>query len=232
MEKRLLSLCFIFLLALACDSTSGQSPPDEPFPCTKLNPFSDPNVAGGKMCAQFYGLCIGAPCESIGQTPLTGFEGDTFIIGSGTGGIGDIIGHAVCKCPFINGNSIGKAPCEDRAPDDAMSISTYSFQFNNDANRLLSCDQKDFNEDLRFADCYNQPCVTDPEDPTMVICTCPVFPVDVTPDDTYLTRGGDCNQNNCTELWSAATNGTLPFVDQAMACGIGNPEPAAQFNCP
>jgi len=237
MEKRLLFLCLIVALAMACKSSSGQMPPEQPFPCTQANIFSDPEVLGGNMCAQFYGLCIGAPCDGLGQVELTGFEGDTFSIGSGEASIGDIIEHALCKCPFINGNSIGKAPCDERLgpniePPEADGISTYSFQFNNNENRFLSCDQSDFNDPLRFADCYNQPCETDPDDPTMVICKCPVFPVSIVPDNTFLTRGGDCNQSRCTELWSAALNVILPPVDQAMACGIGNPEPAARFDCP
>jgi len=237
MEKKLITLCFIVALAMACKSSSGQMPPEQPFPCTQANILSDPEVLGGNMCAQFYGLCIGALCEGLGQVELTGFEGDTFSIGSGEASIGDIIETAFCKCPFINGNSLGKAPCDERLgpnikPQDADGISTYSFQFNNNENRFLSCDQSDFNDPLRFADCYNQPCVTDPENPLMVICKCPVFPLSIVPDNTFLTRGGDCNQSRCTEIWSAVTPTLLPFADQAMACGIGNPEPAPRFDCP
>lgn len=234
----LMSLCFLFIVSIYANAVPPKAtptpipPPPQLFPCTQANIFSDPNVLGGNMCAQFYGLCIGAPCEGLGQIEMTGFEEYTFTIGSGDGTIGDIIEHALCRCPFINGNSIGKASCEDRKPDGAKSISTYSFQFNNEANRFLSCNENDFNEPLRFVDCYNQPCETDAEDPTMVICKCPVFPASILPDKTFLTRGGDCNQSRCTELWSAVPPDLLPFVDQAMACGIGNPEPAPRFDCP
>jgi len=221
---------------MAYKSSAGGLFSEEPFPCTQANPFSDPNVLGGNMCAQFYGLCIAAPCEGLGQVELTGFEGDTFSIGGGLASMGDIIEHALCKCPFINGNSIGKAPCDERLgtniqPPEADGISTYGFAFNNKENRFLKCEQGQFGPRLKFADCYNQPCVTDPQDPTMVICKCPVFPASIVPDNTFLTRGGNCNKFRCVELWSAVPPALLPFVDQATACGIGNPFPAAEFNC-
>jgi hypothetical protein len=231
MEKKLITLCFIVVLAMAYKASSGEMFPDQPFPCTQANIFSDPEVLGGNMCTQFYGLCIAAPCEGLGQVELTDFEGDTFSIGAGLADEGDIIEHALCKCPFINGNSIGKAPCEDRKPDGDKSFSTYSFQFNNSENRILKCEQHRLGPRLKFADCYNHPCETDPQDPTMVICKCPVFPASIVPDNTFLTRGGDCNKFRCGELWSAVPPALLPFVDQAMACGIGNPFPAAKFAC-
>lgn len=229
-----LALVLVLTLTLfmgnGCNSSNSQEPVVQN-PCSPENIFSDPAVLGGNMCQQFYGLCIGAPCEGLGEVELTGFEDSTFVIGSGQGMISDIIEHALCECPLVNGNSIGKAPCEDRKPVGISSISTYSFQFNNSDNRFLECDQNEFEQDLQFVDCYNQPCELDPEDPTMVICKCPVFPADITPTDSFLTRGGNCNQANCTELWSAVPPDLLPFVDAAMACGIGNPQPAAKFLC-
>ncbi len=183
------------------------------------------------MCQQFYGLCIAAPCEGLGEVTLTGFESATSVIGSGEGTVGDIIEHALCKCPLVNGNSIGKAPCEDRKAVGTSSISTYSFQFNNSDNRVLTCDQDEFDAQLTFADCYNQPCELDPEDPTQVICRCPVFPASVAPSHTFVTRGGQCNKSRCTELWSAGTLDLFPSINAAMACGIGNPQPADEFKC-
>lgn len=225
-----IALCFVVLMSTGCNSSNSQEPVVQN-PCSPLNPFSDPEALGGNMCQQFYGLCIGAPCEGLGEVVPTGFESSTFVIGSGQGTVGDIVEHALCKCPLVNGNSIGKASCEDRKPEGTSSISTYSFQFNNAENRFLECDQDEFEADLQFVDCYNQPCELDPEDPTQVICRCPVFPADVTPTDSFLTRGGQCNKSRCTELWSGVPPDLLPFVDAAVACGIGNPEPAAQFNC-
>jgi len=225
-----LTLCLVVFIGTGCNSSNSQEPVVQN-PCSPENPFSDPAVLGGNMCQQFYGLCIGAPCEGLGDVELTGFENATFVIGSGEGTVGDITEHALCKCPLVNGNSIGKASCEDRKPVGTSSISTYSFQFNNSDNRFLKCDQDEFDQDLQFVDCYNQPCELDPEDPTQVICKCPVFPADVTPTDSYLTRGGNCNKSRCTELWSAVPPDLLPFVDAAMACGIGNPQTAAKFLC-
>jgi hypothetical protein len=200
--------------------------------CGPDNIFSNPDDLGGVMCSQFYGLCIGAPCDGLGQVTPTGSEADGFVIGAGLAGQGDIVEHALCKCPYINGNSIGKASCADRTPQGTESISTYSFQFNNLSNQFLVCDQDEIGGQLRFADCYNQPCETDPLDPTQVICKCPVFRADAVPDKTYMTRGGDCRTAACAEtIWSAVPPQLLPFVDAAMSCGIGIPEPPPKFIC-
>jgi hypothetical protein len=210
-------------MASALDGTPG---------CGPDNIFSDPQAMGGNMCSQFYALCIGAPCDSIGASDATGFESDGFMVGSGLATEADIVGHALCRCPFINGNSIGKADCADRKPQGTKSISTYSFQFNNRLNQFLSCDQNDFGEKLSFADCYNQPCETDPADPTQVICKCPVFAADLVPNKTYLTRGGDCKQSACAaKIWSGVPEQLVAFPDAAMACGIGLPEPPSEFRC-
>jgi hypothetical protein len=201
--------------------------------CGPGNIFSDTSAIGGNMCAQFYGLCIGAPCDGTGQVTPTGKEGDTFTIGSGLATASDIVEHALCKCPYINGNSNGKAPCEERAPDGVKSISTYSFQFNNAKNRFLSCTQTSADQDLRFVDCYNQPCELDPADPTMVICKCPVFRAAVIPNRTFLTRGGDCRKEACfDQLWSGVPTQLLGLADDAVACGIGIPQPPDKFLCP
>ena len=199
--------------------------------CSLENQFSNPEVLGGNMCQQFYGLCIAAPCEGLGEVTLTGFENASSVIGSGEATIGDIVEHALCKCPLVNGNSIGKAPCEDRKPEGTSSISTYSFQLNNSDNKLLTCDQEDFDAQLTFADCYNQPCELDPDDPTQVICRCPVFRADVAPSHAFVTRGGQCNKSRCTELWSGGSLDLFSSINAAMACGIGNPQPAAEFKC-
>jgi hypothetical protein len=202
--------------------------------CGPENVFSDPaDGIGGNMCAQYYGLCIGAPCDGIGPSSPTGLEGDTMTIGGGLATAADIVEYALCKCPYINGNSNGKAPCDERAPVGIKSISTYSFQFNNTHNRFLTCTQNNHKEDLRFADCYNQPCELDPADPTQVICKCPVFPVREIPGQSYLTRGGDCRQEACDErIWSGVPPQILPLADDAVACGIGIPQPPDKFLCP
>jgi hypothetical protein len=226
--RRLVLLTVIYSIgrvgsALAIDGTPG---------CGPDNIFSDPQAMGGNMCSQFYALCIGAPCEGLTQADSTGYEGDGFMVGSGLATEADIVGHTLCKCPFINGNSIGKADCAARKPEGTKSISTYSFQFNNRSNEFLSCDQNNFQKKLSFADCYNQPCETDPADPTQVICKCPVFAADIIPNKTYLTRGGDCKQSACAnKIWSGVPEELVAFPDAAMACGIGLPEPPPAFFC-
>jgi hypothetical protein len=227
----LTALLFAAVLAPAAVALASDDPGIQ---CGPTNIFSDPNTGiGGHMCAQYYGLCIGAPCEGTGQVSPTGLEGDTMTIGGGLATEADIVEHALCKCPYINGNSNGKAPCDERAPDGVKSVSTYSFQFNNTHNRLLSCTQSNHKEDLRFADCYNQPCELDPADPTQVICKCPVFGVRAIPGQTYVTRGGDCQQEACEEkIWSGVPPQFLSFADDAVACGIGIPQPPDKFSCP
>lgn len=223
-------LFLVVLMGTGCNSSNSQEPVVQN-QCSPENPFSNPEVLGGNMCQQFYGLCIAAPCEGLGEVSLTGFEDVSAVIGSGEGTVGDIIEHALCKCPLVNGNSIGKAPCEERKPEGSSVISTYSFQFNNADNKVLECNQDEFEEQLSFADCYNQPCEVDPEDPTQVICKCPVFPAEVAPSHTFVTRGGQCNKSRCTELWSSGSLDLFSSINAAMACGIGNPQPAAEFKC-
>lgn len=225
-----LVLTLTLFMVTGCNSSSSQEAVVLN-PCGPDNPFTNPDIVGGVMCQQYYGLCIGAPCEGLGEVSLTGFENFTAVIGSGDEDIGDIIEHALCKCPIVGGNSIGQASCEDRKPQGISMISTYSFQFNDENHKVLRCNQDEFDQDLSFADCYNQPCEIDPEDPTMVICKCPVFPVNPLPNKSYITRGGNCNKSLCTELWSGSTIDILPVIDAAMACGIGNPQPAAEFKC-
>jgi hypothetical protein len=225
------ALALAFVVAIVPSVVAASE--DQGIDCGPGNIFSNPNAIGGTMCSQFYGLCIGAPCDGLGQIELTGKEEQTFTIGGGLADASDIVEHALCKCPYINGNSIGKGSCAERAPQGTSNVSTYSFQFNNAQNRFLSCTQTDPNQDLRFADCYNQPCEVDPTDPTMVVCKCPVFRAAVVPNKTFLTRGGDCQPAACNEqLWSGVPTQLLPLADDAVACGIGIPQPPDKFLCP
>jgi len=55
-----------------------------------------------------------------------------------------------------------------------------------------------------WASCLDAPCTVDPNDPTKAKCKCPVAT-----ETPWLTFGGDCDQAECSNFWSAA-----PTVDE------------------
>jgi hypothetical protein len=63
------------------------------------------------------------------------------------------------------------------------------------ANKTLTCSS----DSTQWAWCYGAPCVVDSKDPTKASCNCPVK------QSAANTLGGDCKQDACGGLWSAAT---------------------------
>ena len=188
-------LGFVLMIGLATPAIAellGGFSYQEPPPvnaCAPSNPLANPEKAGGVMCQQAYALCISAACEPTENIP-NGRESDSFSIGAGEASEADIIGYALCSCDVVIGNSMGNAPCDERAQNGEDITSTYSFQQNNRDFRLLTCDPKDFNQPLQWADCYNQPCKVDPQNTDKAICNCPVFPA----NRAFVTRGGIVNR--------------------------------------
>ena len=138
--------------------------------------------AAATFCDGTYALCIKAPCA-----PITTRSGGSTVIDS-----------ALCSCDVVKGWSMGPASCTARAPVQqgryTYLMSTYSNLFNA-TNKTLTC----ASTDTLWAWCYGAPCVVDPKDPNKANCTCPVK------QSAASTLGGDCRQDACDGLWSAAT---------------------------
>lgn len=134
------------------------------------------------FCDGTYALCIKAPCS-----PVPTLER---LLNYG-------LDHALCSCDVVSGWSMGPGACEDRAPvtqgGRTYLISTYSNLYNAE-EKTLACDS----EKTLWAWCYGAPCVVDEKDPSKAVCTCPV---DTGPARTL---GGECRQEACTGIWSAA----------------------------
>jgi hypothetical protein len=138
--------------------------------------------AQATFCEGTYALCIKAPCSGIPTLDRLGNY---------------VIERALCSCDVVKGFSMGPGACEDRAPVSQQGrtylISTYSNRYN-DTNRTLSCQSRD----TVWAWCYGAPCVVDSNDPNKATCTCPVQ------QSAMSTLGGNCRQDACDGIWSAA----------------------------
>jgi len=136
------------------------------------------------FCNQTYALCIKAPCSPI----VTHNKKD------GTYSIE----QADCVCDVLSGWSMGPGACDKRAPETVSGrtflISTYS-NFFNKTNLTLSCPSSS----QMWAWCYGSPCVVDEKNPSKAVCTCPIK---ISPS---MTLGGECRQEACNSIWSAAT---------------------------
>jgi hypothetical protein len=167
--------------------------------------------AAATFCDGTYALCIKAPCAPIASSD------------------GHEIDSALCSCEVVKGWSMGPASCAARTPvkqgNYTYLMSTYSNLFNA-GNKTLTCSSSS----TLWAWCYGAPCVVDSKDPTKASCNCPVK------QSAASTLGGDCQQNACGGLWSAATpqadaganaifaaymkknNPTVPSLPPAEAC--------------
>lgn len=162
------------------------------------------------FCKGTYALCIKAACSPIPTiSRLTDYEVD----------------HALCSCDVVEGWSMGPGACEDRAPveEDGRTylISTYSNRFN-ETNDTLACDD----ESTVWAWCYGAPCVVDSADPSKAVCTCPL---DVGP---MRTLGGDCKQQACGLIWSAATPAGDLFANHHFQSWLQENHPNYPVNGP
>jgi hypothetical protein len=144
------------------------------------------------FCEGTYALCIKAPCSLIPSLErLANYYVD----------------HALCVCDIVKGWSMGPGACEDRAPVQAQGrtylISTYSNLYN-DKEKTLACDDPK----TLWAWCYGAPCMVDEKDPSKAVCNCPVE------QGPARTLGGNCQQNACNSVWSAATPPGDVFANQ------------------
>jgi hypothetical protein len=147
-----------------------------------------PNPDRAKVQAQFcegpYVLCIRAPC-----VPIPIFErANNF-------GMNQML----CTCEVIKtGMSMGPLSCAERQPvtvgQNTYMVSTYSNLYNRQ-EKTMTC----LGEKLPWGWCYGAPCVIDARNPNKAVCTCPID------YSSYNTLSGDCQQQNCDYLWSAAT---------------------------
>jgi hypothetical protein len=175
--------------------------------------------AAATFCDGTYALCIKAPCVAIPST-------------------GGTVDNALCSCEVVKGWSMGPAACSARTPvkhgNYTYLMSTYSNLFNA-TNKTLTCSSAE----TQWAWCYGALCVVDPKDPTKASCNCPVK------QSAANTLGGDCKQDACGGLWSAATpqadasanaifaaymkknNPTVPSPPPAEACPA-TPAPGAR----
>lgn len=133
-------------------------------------------------CMGKYALCDRAPCKPILRTDKR--SDHQFV-------------DVVCSCSVETGWSVGPLSCADRQPvsDKGLTflISTYSNRFN-EQEKTLTCNDPE----TVWANCYGAPCVVDPADPKQSACTCPVSKTPMA------TLGGNCLQQSCDAIWSAA----------------------------
>ncbi len=135
------------------------------------------------FCNQTYALCTKAPCSPI----VTHKKDGTYSIE-----------QADCVCDVMPGWSMGSGACDKRAPETVNGrtflTSTYS-NFFNTTSLALSCPSTS----QMWAWCYGSPCVVDEKNPSKAVCTCPI---NISPSTTL---GGECRQEACNSIWSAAT---------------------------
>lgn len=152
-------------------------------------------------CFSTYALCISAPCTPIPE--FADSDKDSFASK-----------QALCECEVVTGYNIGAGDCETRAQTQSQKgylISTYSVA-QTEAKGLLEC-----NGPAEYADCFNFPCQIDENDPARAHCTCPILPGRT----GYITRGGDCDQDNCSRLWSAAPARANLAINQLIWSQLG-----------
>jgi hypothetical protein len=160
------------------------------------------------FCAGTYALCIKAPCSGIPTLDRLGNY---------------VIDRALCACDVVEGVSMGPGACEDRKPVTQHGrkylISTYSNHYN-DTNRTLTCE----NPKTTWAWCYGAPCVVDEKDPTKATCTCPLM------QSAMSTLGGNCRQDACEGIWSAAAVQGDKFANEHFYRTVQQRFPSARVN--
>lgn len=174
---------------------------------------TNPGAAAAEQavfCEGTYALCIKAPCSPIPTLERLGNYG---------------LDDALCVCDIVKGWSMGPGACEDRAPvtqnGRTYLISTYSNLYN-DAEQTLSCDDPK----TLWAWCYGAPCVIDEKNPNKAVCTCPVQ------TGPAKTLGGDCQQNACNSIWSAATPAGDLFANEHYYRTMQKDHPNVPVNKP
>jgi hypothetical protein len=162
------------------------------------------------FCAGTYALCIKAKCSGIPTLDRLGNY---------------VIDRALCACDVVEGISMGPGACEDREPVTQQGrkylISTYS-NADNDTNRTLTCSDPK----TTWAWCYGAPCVVDPNDATKATCTCPLM------QSPMSTLGGNCRQDACDGIWSAAIIPGDKFANEHFYRTVQQKFPAARVNPP
>jgi hypothetical protein len=162
------------------------------------------------FCEGTYALCIRAPCVGIPTMDRLGNYS---------------VDHALCSCEVVKGWSMGPGACSDRAPvrqgGHTYMISTYSNLFN-DTHKTLTCSDTKTN----WAYCYGAPCVVDDRDPNKATCTCPVL------QSAMSTLGGNCEQDACKGIWSAATPEADKFSSQHFYAYMQQNHPGVPVNKP
>lgn len=148
-------------------------------------------------CYGRYALCIAAACVKTGGTMEF---------------LGNEVPASECECEVMFGENIGSTTCDERAASqsDTATISTYSMA-QTEGKRLLTCNGGP------YADCFNFPCKIDPAHPYRAVCECPVLGTMA----TFITRGGDCDQDACKQLWSAAPSNANAAVNLALWKDLG-----------
>jgi hypothetical protein len=162
------------------------------------------------FCEGTYALCIKAACTAIPTLDRLGNYATD---------------RALCSCDVVKGWSMGPGACVDRAPVQQKGrtylISTYSNLYNS-SHRTLSCEQRD----TRWAWCYGAPCVVDEKDPSKAVCTCPVE------QGPAKTLGGDCRQDACSGIWSAASPAGDAFANNHFYRTMRRDHPDVPVNEP
>jgi hypothetical protein len=165
------------------------------------------------FCEGTYALCIKAPCSGIPTLDRLGNY---------------VIDRALCSCDVVQGWSMGPGACMDRGPvtqnGRTYLISTYSNRFNQSSinGNTLTCK----NPSTVWAWCYGAPCVVDEKDPSKATCTCPLQ------KSAMSTLGGDCRQEACSGIWSAAVPAGDTFANEHFANYMRRNHPDAPVNPP
>ncbi|HEY0783597.1 MAG TPA: hypothetical protein VGE98_14150 [Thermoanaerobaculia bacterium] len=160
------------------------------------------------FCDGTYALCIKAPCTAIPTLDrLANYS----------------VTSALCECDVVQGWSMGPGACIDRGPvkqgGRTYLISTYS-NADNATEKTLSC------ANTTWAWCYGAPCVVDAKDPKKATCTCPLK------TGPAKTLGGNCRQNACSGIWSAATPAGDAFANDHYFGWMKKNQPTVPVNKP
>jgi hypothetical protein len=161
-----------------------------------------------QLCDGRYAICDAAPC-----TPLAAQQGPP-------GSPAVLPTTAVCQCEVRGGKNLGPGPCENRIPSGANGeyiMSTYSYAL---PNSYLTCPAH-----LTRTVCFGYPCVIDKKNPYTAHCTCPI----VYDSEEFKTQGGDCNKDNCVDLWQGGTPAEYKLLNEIFTRATGEPPPP---DCP
>lgn len=202
----LLSVFFIIALISACDSNNTNS--DTPAFVKVCEADSQ-----AELCDQRYALCIAASCD---PETIDGSKIECGECESEDGSCGYCYVFEGLSCSF-------NAPCNEIEPIGNTVFSTYSEELStNFGFKAQQCNEIQPQQ----ANCMDAPCTLTGETVPVVdifgetimvptaICDCEI----INSDQPSGTLGGQCNQANCSSVWSTSTEIRGSLLEQVAQC--------------